>query len=368
MEFIVLSLYFYGSKYTCSFVASRFYKLFDFELNENASLSPSFIQRVNNLSAFDESNYENVELWTKFFNDYGTHVVKSALVGGRIDIHVSSPSSISVESFKDKLFQTVDFAENVNSLITDEKIDPKRLLPTGVTYSLEFHGGNPSYHTTNLAGLNLEDAIKNMKNWRKSLKYDPAVISTATIPIDQVAQAIGSEKAGYIREALMRLYNSSLSYYVAPTPDPNMFFEELLQAHRENEETIKELAAEIKGKAAAQTPWESLTDRWAQSQAELELERERLRVQRIREEQELNRKLERERRTFLQQLREERRQAEVAARQRKLQHDQQMERIRQEEQAEKDEQAKLRGQKVLECCKPLCGWARYKAQCERSNP
>ncbi|CAL8147685.1 unnamed protein product [Orchesella dallaii] len=198
-----------------------------------------------------------------------------------------------------------------------------------------------------------------MKNWRKSLKYDPVVMPSGIISIDQVAQAIGSEKAGYIREALMRLYNSSLSYYVAPTPDPNVLFEELLQGHRENEETIKELAAEIKGKAAAQTPWESLTDRWVQSKTELELERERLEMQRIREEQELKRQLERERRTFLQQQREERRQAEVAARQRKLEHDQQIERIRQEEPAEKDEQAKLREQKVLECCKPLCGWDRF---------
>ncbi|CAL8147688.1 unnamed protein product [Orchesella dallaii] len=151
------------SKYICSFVASRIYKLFGFDLNENASLSPSFIQHVNNLSAFDESNYENVELWTKFFNDYGTHVVNSAIVGGRIHINVRSPSNISVESFKDKLFQTVEFAENVDSLISAEKIDPKGLLPSGVTYSLEFHGGSLSYHTTNLAGpkntYNVEGAI-----------------------------------------------------------------------------------------------------------------------------------------------------------------------------------------------------------------
>ncbi|CAL8147709.1 unnamed protein product [Orchesella dallaii] len=208
------------SEYICSFVASRFYQLFKLDLNKNASLSQSFIQRVNNLSAFDESNYENVELWTNFFNDYGTHVVTSAGVGGRIDINVRSPSTISVASFNtlnDKLFQTVEFTDNVNSLISNEKIDPEKLLPSGITYSLEFHGGSPSYHTSNLAGLNLEDAIKIMKNWKKSLKYDPIVYPLGYVSIDQVAQVIESEKSDYIREALMRLYNSSLNYYDGPS-------------------------------------------------------------------------------------------------------------------------------------------------------
>ncbi|CAL8147697.1 unnamed protein product [Orchesella dallaii] len=330
------------SNNVCAFVATRFYQLFKFNLNANASLSQSFIQRVNSLSAFNEASYENVELWTNFFNDYGTHVVKSALVGGRIDIYVRSPSSISVKSFKDKLFQTVEFAENVNSLITGEKIDPKRLLPSGVTYSLVFHGGSPSYHTSNLTGLNLEDAIKTMKNWKKSLKFDPVVFPLEFIAIDKVAQIIGTEKANHIREASLRLQTSSLSY-VAPTPDPKVL-EELARVQRENEERLKQLAAEKKRKEE-QAERERLAA--IETQHQRELERMRLEEQRIREEQELKRKLEEERQRFLQQQEEERKQAEEAERLRKLEHDKQMARIRQDE---------LLQQRIRESCERLCYW------------
>ncbi|CAL8147727.1 unnamed protein product [Orchesella dallaii] len=293
----------------CTFVASRLYKLFQFDLEERASLSPSFIQRVNNLGAFNEASYESIDKWTKFFNDYGTHVVKSALVGGRIDINVRSPSSISVESFKDKLFQTVEFAENINSLITGEKIDPKGLLPSRVTYSLVFHGGSPSYHTSNLTGLNLEEAVKNMKNWKKSLKFDPVVMPTEIISIERVAQAIGSEKADYIREASLRLQNSSLSY-VAPTPDPKVL-EELARKQKENEEKLKQLAAEKKRKEE-QAERERLAAIEAQRQRELErkLLEEQRREDKRREERELARKLEEERQRYLRQKEEEERRAE----------------------------------------------------------
>ncbi|CAL8147694.1 unnamed protein product [Orchesella dallaii] len=338
----------------CSFIATRSYQLFKINLNERASLNPGFIQRVNSLSAFNEGSYQSVELWTKFFNDYGTHVVKSATVGGRIDINVRSPSSIFVESFKDKLFQTVEFAENVNSLITGEKIDPKRLLPSGVTYSLTFHGGSPSYHTSNLTGMNLEDAIKNMKSWKKSLKFDPVVFPLEFISIDKVAQTIGTEKSNYIREASLRLQTSSLSY-VAPTPDPKVL-EELARVQRENEERLKQLAAEKKRQEE-----QAERDRLAalEAQRQRELERQRLEQQRIREEQELKRKLEE---IFLQQQEEARRQAEKAERQAKLEHDRQMEQLRLQQQAQ---EASLRVQRIQQCCLHLCKHKRFRRFCER---
>ncbi|ODM96910.1 Reticulocyte-binding protein 2 a, partial [Orchesella cincta] len=319
------------SNNVCTFVASRFFKLFQLDLEERATLNPDFIRRVRNLSPLNESNYESIQLWNDFFNDYSTHVVKSAWGGGRIDIHVTvRPSTISVQSFQDKLFKAVEFAEDLNSLISGEKIDPKRLLPTGVNYSLAFHGGNPSYHTTDLTALSLEDASKIMRNWKKSLKMNPAVIPVELISIGRVAQSLGFEKANYIHEAASRYLNSALDY-VPPTPDPKVL-EELARQQRETEKRLKQLAEEKKRQEE-----QAERDRLAaiELQRQREREQKRLEEQMRRAEQERQRKLEQERQRFLKQQEEERRRAREEERRRQEEYERQMAMIREREAEER---------------------------------
>ncbi|ODM95783.1 Reticulocyte-binding protein 2 a, partial [Orchesella cincta] len=305
------------SNNVCSFVASRYYKLFQFDLNTSAQLHPDFIKRVNNLTAFDESAYESINSWNAFFNDYGTHVVKSALGGGRIDIHVSHPTSISVDSLKNMLFKTVEFTEDPKLLITGDKIDPARVLPSGATYSLIFHGGSPTYHSSNLAAQSLEDAIKIMKNWKKSLSFHPAIYPIHYVPIhQQVAQSssLGSQKSQIIQDATLRLFNSSL-IYVAPTPDPKVL-EEMARIKRENEEKLKQLAAEAKAKQE-QAERERLAA--IEEQKHRERDRQRREEQRRREEEELQKQLEKERQRMLKEQQEVLKRQEEEERKRQVQ-------------------------------------------------
>ncbi|CAL8122662.1 unnamed protein product [Orchesella dallaii] len=298
----------------CSFVASRYFKLFQFDLNIlTAQLSPDFIKRVGNLTAFDESNYESIDLWNSFFNDYGTHMVKSAFGGGRIDIHVRCPSTTSVESLKNRLFSTVEFAEDLNTLITGDKIDPQSILPAEVTYSLVFHGGSPTYHTSNLTALSFEDASKIMKNWKKSLRYNPVIYPIQIAPIHQAVRQLGLHKSEYIQEATLRLFNASL-IYVPPTPDPKVV-EELARQQREREAEIERLAAEKKAKEE-----QAERDRLAEIAAQKAREAERIRIAEVRRLAELERQrtAEVERQRLIKQAEDARKRAEEAERQRQV--------------------------------------------------
>ncbi|CAL8147970.1 unnamed protein product [Orchesella dallaii] len=229
---------------TCSFVAYKNFELFQTYLDfkkENVTLSPVFIQRVSNLTPLNESNYESVRLWNDFFNEFGTHVVKSGWGGGRIGIKVEIPSSIQVATLKEKLFKVVEYVEDLSILISGKKIDPKEILPVGVNYSLVFYGGNQIYHTSDLSALSLEDAKELMDNWKVSLKYNPVMNPIEFVPIYEVAQSLGLRKVEYIKEASSRLLNSTLVYKPPPpkpTQDPNLALATIARERRQNERKL----------------------------------------------------------------------------------------------------------------------------------
>ncbi|CAL8147682.1 unnamed protein product [Orchesella dallaii] len=318
------------SETVCNFVASKFYKMFQFDFKENAVLTPDFGRRVRSLAPFNAKNYNNVELWNNFFNDYGTHVVKSAWGGGRIDIHVRSPPQISVESLKTKLFQNLEYADDLTTLISN-KIDPKRILPLGVTISLVFHGGTPSFHTSDLTALGLEEASKMMRNWKASLKYNPVLLPVEMISIHKVAKRVAAGKAEHIRKTLLLLENGALSIHSTThinQINANLLKAEIARQQREADKRKRELEAEAR-RLEVQAKRERQAALAEQRKMEVERKRQeaqrnRLEAKQKRDELHLERRREAERQRLVRERLQNTRRAEAEEKLRQWEHQRQL--------------------------------------------
>lgn len=290
------------------FVVTRFYETFRFELESSpdlVKLQDDFIRRVENLSPFNESSHTSIENWSTFFNDFGTNVVTSGEGGGRIDIRFSIPSQTPVEPAVQKIMKAFEFAEDPLGSLIRYRESSKSVFAAAesVSHVLTFRGGNQAFHVTDISKLNLEEAVKIMKNWKQSLKYYPVVFPKEVLPIGQVVQKYfhtgkkQNEIAEKIETAFGRLLTATLKY-VEPTPDPKVV-EELQRQQRENEERLKQLDLERQRKAA-EAEKQRLAAIAAQKKREQE-ERERIeRRRREEEEREAERKRQEAHRLWLQ--------------------------------------------------------------------
>ncbi|CAG8601802.1 8750_t:CDS:2, partial [Cetraspora pellucida] len=147
---------------------------FKFTLNiDKLQLSQTFKYDIDNLPPkYDKNDENNVNMWKSFFEKNGTHVVKSAWVGGSVTIKVASSAGIQARIFNSqiqfKFYNEIEESKNFEQAIN--------------TARLEMRGGDPKYHVTTLQNLNSE-------KWFNSIKVKPVVLNTKyeLIPINIVA-------------------------------------------------------------------------------------------------------------------------------------------------------------------------------------
>ncbi|ODM91066.1 GTP-binding protein A [Orchesella cincta] len=206
---------------SCSLSATREFRFFDFIINDRVPFTKEFESDVKSLPVFDQGNHESVTKWNAFFNEYGTHVVKSVHGGGAIEITLESAKPFNDE-MSQALFDVIKFAEDMTFLIEDDSNGTsngtRTVLKEGTTHSLTFHGGNPKFYTSDLTKLGIEEAVNLMNNWKNSLKYNPAVLTTEMRlePMSHVVRKLGQNYSSEIEKATELLFNASLTY------DPNV--------------------------------------------------------------------------------------------------------------------------------------------------
>ncbi|CAL8138956.1 unnamed protein product [Orchesella dallaii] len=204
---------------SCTLSATREFRLFEFILNDRQKLTKEFQRDVKALPVFNSSSHETVDQWKAFFNEYGTHIVRSVYGGGEIQIKLESNQPFN-DDMRDALFDVIKFAEDMTFLLADGNgtgSGTKTVLKEGTSHSLTFIGGDSKYHTTDLTKLKIDDAVNLMTTWKQSLKFTPAILTTEMRlePMSQVVKKLGQNYSTEIEKATSLLFNASLKF------DPN---------------------------------------------------------------------------------------------------------------------------------------------------
>lgn len=244
----------------CTLSATREFRLFEFVLNDRLDLTEEFKSTVRALPPFNETDHENVAQWTQFFNDYGTHVVRSVYGGGAIEIQLQSDRPFN-NDLAQALFDLIKFAEEMSFLIDEgngTESSNRTVLKEGISHSLTFLGGDSAYHTSDLTKMSIEQASKLLTNWKKSLKFSPTVLNTEMRlePLSRVVKKLGQNYTSEIDRATSLLFKSEL-IYVPPksrksSSDPGLsrqdtpFLSEILKAQQQSNQKIQEMMMEMR--------------------------------------------------------------------------------------------------------------------------
>jgi hypothetical protein len=195
--------------------AVRELRKFELVLNDRFTLTPEFKKIVRTLTPYNESNHESVDQWKTFFNEYGTHVVKSVYGGGAIEIELSSHKPFSMDITR-TLLSFIQFAEDISL----GKVGNSSFASEGTQHSLKFNGGDKAYHTSDLTKMSLQDASNLLENWKDSLSLSPTILTTEMrlLPISEIVKREGQNISSEIERASGLLFNSTLKYVPPPKP------------------------------------------------------------------------------------------------------------------------------------------------------
>jgi hypothetical protein len=195
--------------------AVRELRKFELVLNDRFTLTPEFKKIVRTLTPYNESNHESVDQWKTFFNEYGTHVVKSVYGGGAIEIELSSDKPFSMDITR-TLLSFIQFAEDISL----GKVGNSSFASEGTQHSLKFNGGDKAYHTSDLTKMSLQDASNLLENWKDSLSLSPTILTTEMrlLPISEIVKREGQNISSEIERASGLLFNSTLKYVPPPKP------------------------------------------------------------------------------------------------------------------------------------------------------
>jgi hypothetical protein len=202
-----------GQNQQVTFSALREYRIFQLRLNDDVKVTSTFREALHNLKPFNETNYENVQQWKAFFLQYGTHIIHSVHGGGSIEIKATSNYS-SYQNVSKRIFDFVDFAEKIELSRSEGQTSGEMNL-NGIEHSLTFRGGDPSYKTTDLTKMSVQEASSLLNNWKKSLRLRPEVLwSSVTLrPLSQIVnKGIGQDASSKIAEGAKRFLDGTLEY------------------------------------------------------------------------------------------------------------------------------------------------------------
>ncbi|CAL8123444.1 unnamed protein product [Orchesella dallaii] len=247
---------------SCTLSATREFRNFEFILNDRLDYTTEFVKTVKSLPVFNQEDHETVEKWTAFFHEYGTHVVHSVHGGGSIQIELHSDTPFNEEMGR-ALFDLIKFAEDMSFLVADESNNGtggsnRTVFKEGIQHSLTFLGGDPEFHTNDFTKMPIEDASKLLTKWKKSLKFNPAVLTTEMRlkPISQVVKKIGQNYSSEIERATSLLFNSSLVYVPIKKPkggagpglarDDTPFMTQILMEQQKSNQKLQELMMDLK--------------------------------------------------------------------------------------------------------------------------
>ncbi|ODN01860.1 Reticulocyte-binding protein 2 a [Orchesella cincta] len=248
---------------SCTLSATREFRHFEFILNERLDYTPEFVNAVKALPVFNEEDHDAVDKWNAFFNEYGTHTVSSVHGGGSIEIELQSDKPFN-DDMGQALFDLIKFAEDMSFLVADESENGtsnanKTVFAPGIQHTLSFHGGDSQYHTSDFTKMPIEDASKLLTRWKKSLKFNPAVLTTEMRlkPISQVVKKIGQNYSSEIERATSLLFNSSLKYVPVKKPsrteaapglarDDTPMMTQLLMEQQKSNQRMQELMMDLK--------------------------------------------------------------------------------------------------------------------------
>ncbi|ODN01554.1 GTP-binding protein A [Orchesella cincta] len=203
-----------------SLTATLDYHTFQMTLNENVQLSEVFVNDLGRLQSLNLSNAENVQVWNKFFNKYGTHVVTHAFGGGSIVVRARvDPDSVESQTWTNSYKFSIlsETMGNISQQLANELIgkDASYEPPQGIMYDFTQKGGNHKHYWSNFSEL---DEVKNVDQWKDSLRYEPIILTNRVqlLPISEVVKQHGGTNGrdlGYlIEEAAANLLNASLVY------------------------------------------------------------------------------------------------------------------------------------------------------------
>jgi hypothetical protein len=193
--------------------AVRELRKFELVLNDRFTLSPEFKKMIRALTPFNESNTESVDQWKEFFNEYGTHVVKSAYGGGAVEIQLSSDEPFRMDITR-TLLSFVQFAEDISL----GKVGNSSFASEGTQHSLKFFGGDKEYHTSDLTKMSLQDASNLLENWKDSLTVTPTILTTEMrlLHISEIVKREGQNISSEIKRASGQLFNSTFKFVPPP--------------------------------------------------------------------------------------------------------------------------------------------------------
>lgn len=186
------------------------HQMFQMRLGKDVKkFSPELISTLEGLRPFNQSEWDNVENWTRFFNLYGTHVIVAASGGGSITIKLAIE-----QNYEATLSKTQQYAILTDSMsrIVQHFADSLK----GIDSILDMSNDKVSYELIVSGGQQYKAREDfDIDLWKASVYYNPVMLSTylELVPIsDLVRQSNYDEIATMIEEAAGALFNASLVY------------------------------------------------------------------------------------------------------------------------------------------------------------
>lgn len=330
---------------SCTLSATREFRLFEFILNDRLALSPEFTAAVKSLAPFNQTDHGNVEKWKQFFNDFGTHVVKSIYGGGAIEIELQSNKPFN-NDLAQALFDLIKFAEEMTFIIDDEDGSSNRtVLKDGIAHTLTFIGGDSAYHTSDLTKMTVEKASKLLTDWKKSLKLSPAVLNTQMQlePLGRIVKKLGQNYSAEIEKATSLLFKADLKYvHVKPSDkqgpqparDQTPFMNELLKMQQQSNQKIQEMMMEMK---RVELVNQQRQQEMEEKRLQWDRERQQAEMDWRREQAEANRKAESEKQQWLATLEQQRQRQDAERREREEQHQRELMKAQEEARRRSDQ-------------------------------
>ncbi|OXA62062.1 hypothetical protein Fcan01_00711 [Folsomia candida] len=206
----------------CVITAVREIRMFELVLNDKPALSDAFKKILLQLPVYNETDHDNVNVWVNFFENYGTHVVRSVYGGGAIEITLRSSKKCETSAITNALFNVIQFAEDLVSIkgLSSGNSTSGLVVRDGISHQLKFRGGDAKYHTTDLTKMNLDEASTLLADWKNSLQLNPTILTTemGLVPIGEIAKKVGTRQniTAAVATATSLYFHSDLKYKPKP--------------------------------------------------------------------------------------------------------------------------------------------------------
>jgi hypothetical protein len=183
-----------------SLTTGKEFRKFVFKLNDNVRLKAEFTQALASLGPLNLSKKDSVKEWKLFFEKYGTHVVVSGYVGGRVAglLLDDKLRDLTVENRLEILKTVVSFEKPADTL----------------SPSYNFYGGDGLEDPANLTSFDSETKTNVLGDWERSLGYDPIGLDYDLMlePISSYVKAVNGTLGREVEEASKLFMSNQLVY------------------------------------------------------------------------------------------------------------------------------------------------------------